>query len=585
MRNHSAALLAAPMILAYVLAVIIPLAGLLTPSTIIESFKAVLSEPGFAKPSTLYSPVEVSRNEHYTVIVVDFPLIGSFWLSLLVALLASSLSVLAAIVAVVSAILYRRLAKLSTMLVVLGLLPYPFIEAYVVQRVFDPNIGLVNAVLKHFGVVLVLRGAAGVLVYQLLVLIPVAYVILAGYAFSLPHEQFEAAVQLGARLRGVAWLLLRLARPAVVAALALTAVLSIDDVAGPLVFEQDPSARSLLAYRAYTYFLNSVYGGFSYTALGYAIVLLLLSAAIFAISYPSIAIAYRGITTGRKVEGIVPRLDKNASIPLIMLLLALLPPAMLKALAIIYGFSNKWVASPLPVLGSGQAQQLFASPDILRAIVNSYLYSLASIIVLSIITPSAAYVIARQRVFGSKLVDAIVMSTMAIPGIVLAYAYFQVFTRLFGPGSALSPISIPWLYLVAGYVVRRAPLFYKPLVALVSSLPLEMEEAAMNLGAGITYVYRSIIAPQLVSKSAGILILVALSIASEVSLSITIGGLGGASGSSHPAPLTNLVASYMSLSGLKYAGTLSLALTILYLTLLPTVLVVAHMLGTIFKHS
>ena len=583
MKSTSAFKLVAPVLIVYAIGVFTPLLALLTPTTLARSVFSVLRDPGFAGPTLIYSPITIIYKPRITIIVLDFPLIGSLWLTVLVALIVSVASFLLAYIVLVPAILYRPITRLSMLLAIIGLLPYPFIEAYVVQRVFDPRIGLVNTLLKKLGVIIVVKGAIGVLIYQVLVFTPVAFVILLSYVYSLPREQLEAALQLGARGASLARLIYRAAKPAIVASLSLVFVLSVDDVAGPLVFEQDPSARSLLAYRAYTYFLNSVYGGFSYTALGHAIVLLLLSVLVFAISYRSIAETYRGITSGHEKAGLLPRLDRVGALGLVTVMAFLGPSALLKILCIAYGFSSKWVASPLPSPGLHQLRLLSSSPDILRAMLNSFLYTIASIVVVLILLSPAAYIVARRLIRASGLLDAALMSTMAIPGIVLAYAYYQFFTGLLGPGSVLSPIGSPWLYLVLGYAVRRAPLYYKPLSALVSSLPIELEEAARNLGASLARIYKSIVAPIIIRRGVGIAAFTSLSIASEVSLSITIGGLGGSSGANHPAPLTNLVASYMSFSGLAYAGALALALTLLYALVVPVTIVLVKLVSALHR--
>jgi len=584
MRNK-ALLLVLPVLVAYLVGVFAPLADLLAPRVLATSLESVLREPGFIAPTLVYPPISVVAQGKVKLIVLDLPLIGSLWLTLLVAVLASIISLTVAYTALIPAILYRPVSRIAFLLVLLGLLPYPFIEAYVVQRLFDTRIGLVNVILRKLGIVVAVKGAMGVLIYQVLVFTPISFVILSSYVYSLPREQLEAALQLGARGTSLLRLVVKLAKPATIASLALVFVLSVDDVAGPLVFEQDPSARSLLAYRAYTYFLNSVYGGFSYTALGYAIILLLISVAMFALSYQSIAETYRGITSGKTQAGLLPGLDKRGVFALVAALAALGPSALLKLLCIAYGFSSEWVASPLPRPGLHQARLLASSPDILRAALNSYAYTVAALVIVVVIASPAAYSVTRRLVRASRVLDAALMSTIAIPGIVLAYAYFQFFTSVLGPVSRLSPISAPWLYLVLGYAVRRTPLYYKPLSALVSSLPVELEEAARNLGAGTTTVYRKVIAPMIISRGEGIAAFTALSIASEVSLSITIGGLGGSSGASHPAPLTNLVASYISFSGLAYAGALALALTLLYLAIIPTTIMATRTISLLHRYG
>ena len=196
----------------------------------------------------------------------------------------------------------------------------------------------------------------------------------------------------------------------------------------------------------------------------------------------------------------------------------------------------------------------------------------------------ASHALTRRTGKLAALADVVVDIPLAVPGIVLAYAYYVAFHSLFA-STLLDPITGPQIYLVAGYTVRRLPLLYKAAQALVASIPVELEEAAAALGAGVGRVERAVIAPIAIQRLQPAIVFTALSIATEVSLSITIGGLAGSSGFTHPAPLMYLVAGYMSYSGLVYAGVLALATTILHVGVVALALLDARLALIILRKS
>ncbi|ALL00204.1 ABC-type Fe3+ transport system, permease component [Pyrodictium delaneyi] len=560
---HTPLWLVLPTVLLVVVLLLAPLAVMFSPEALLEGVRLAIEQPGSLAPVTSRPAVELVKLGDRSIIVLRGPSLGVIPNSLTLALVVSLVSTLLGFLAALAALLYRVLSRVATVLVLVSLLPYPFVEAYVVRRLLDPDHGLVNLVLRPLGLGLAVQGLAGVALYQVTVFTPVAFVVLYGYVSGLSREAVEAALQLGARGLQLARLVARLSGPALAASAALTAVLSLDDVAGPLVFQMDPGARSLLAYRAYSYFMESVTGTVSPTALGYSVILLTASLAIFLAGYPFIARTYRGLQSGGRYEGLLPRLDRHALGALTVLVVALGLPALVKLLAILYGISGSWVASPLPSPGLDSLRMLAGMPDVARGIANSLLYtSIALAASMALVLP-AAHVLARRTGHLAVLADALIDMPVAVPGIVMAYAYYIVFHSLFAD-TPLDPITSPWIYLVAGYTVRRIPLLYKAAQAVVASIPVELEEAAAALGAGAGQIERAVIAPLAIQRLYPAIVFTGLSIATEVSLSITIGGLAGSSGFTHSAPLMYLVAGYMSYGGLVYAGVLALATTVLH---------------------
>ncbi|BES82655.1 hypothetical protein [Pyrodictium abyssi] len=575
---------AAPATALVVLLLLAPVMYTFSPGLVLEGVRLAVERPGSLSPVANTPAVEVLKAGGRYTVVLRGPSLGAIPGSLVLALVVSSAATLLGFLAALAALLYRKLSRVAIVLAVVSLLPYPFVEAYVVRRLVDPENGLVNLALRPLGVGLVVQGVAGVALYQVLVFTPIAFIILYGYMSGISREAVESALQLGAAGARLAWLVARLSSPAIAASAAVTAVLSLDDVAGPLVFQMDSGARSLLAYRAYSYFMESVTGTVSPTALGYSVILLSVSLAVFLAGYPFIAKTYRGLQPASRNAGILPRLGLRGAWAVAALAVSLGAPALVKLLAIAYGFSGNWVASPIPSIGFDSFRALFEMPDLVRGVLNSLFYTAVSLAVSLVLALPASHVLARRAGRLAALADAVVNIPVAVPGIVLAYAYYVVFHSLFA-GTLLDPITGPWIYLVAGYTVRRLTLLYKAAQALVASIPVELEEAAAALGAGVGRVERAIIAPIAIQRLQPAIVFTALSIATEVSLSITIGGLAGSSGFTHPAPLMYLVAGYMSYGGLAYAGVLALATTILHAGVVVLALLEARLALIILRKS
>jgi ABC-type Fe3+ transport system permease subunit len=241
--------------------------------------------------------------------------------------------------------------------------------------------------------------------------------------------------------------------------------------------------------------------------------------------------------------------------------LLLSPALLLRSLSVLYAFSNEWLRSPLPSLGVKPWRQLLVMPDMLRAAVNSGVYAaLVVTVMLLLITYAAWYSRINRRV--SAVLTALFTLPVLVPGIVVAYGLYMVFS---GCSCPLNPLENPVPLLLLGYYARRSPLLFHAALAVARSVPRSLYEAARAVGAGPLRAYAAIVAPLMFSRLVAPAVYTGLSIAGEVSLSVTLGGLAGSEGATHPAPLMYLVASYMGLSGLKYAAVAAAASLVAYM--------------------
>jgi len=533
----------------------------------VKSVFYALTGPGFIKLPPEGALVQV-LNDHGLALIVRGVDAGPLLNSLALALISSTVSTLLGTSYALLVFMFK-VPRVLKAIPLLGLIPMPFIQALVVERLFNLDFGLINFILNEvfrLGVKVCVKGLAGVLLYHILTLFPIAYLIAYAFMRSIPSNLIEAAHGLGGREWYVArTVVLPLSRPAIYASLSLLFVLSLDDLSGPIVFQDDPTARNVLAYQAYMHFVEQVTGAISVRALGYVIILMAISIVAFLLALKHISAVYRSLGAGtvaywRPKRGLSLGAASMLALLAIIAALASLPTL----LGITYAFSNSWVSSPLPELGPGSAVEALTSAARVRAVLNTLAYTLASTAITFVVAFLGAYYTVRVKGGLTRVLDLLLSLPVSVPGIVLAFSYLLTFKDLLH-GLPIDPLKAPWLYVVISYSVRRMPYTYKIAQAALSSIPKDFEEAAINLGARQLRVAFTIGAPLIAQALILGLWMSATYSSTEVSTSITIGSLGGAQGLGHPAPVTYLVLLDMSYSGLKYGGAAAFALLLVLL--------------------
>ncbi|MEM3069359.1 MAG: ABC transporter permease subunit, partial [Candidatus Bathyarchaeia archaeon] len=165
----------------------------------------------------------------------------------------------------------------------------------------------------------------------------------------------------------------------------------------------------------------------------------------------------------------------------------------------------------------------------------------------------ASYATSRLRFSGVSLIDSLVTSPIAIPGIAIAIAYFYFFSNHFR-GSPLDPINVlqfnPAPILILGYSLRRMPFAARAIFAGLQQVHVNLEEAAMNLGAGRLRTIARVTVPLISLNILSGALTSFVYVVGEVSLSIIIGVLN-----MEYAPMT----AYMRDVWLSAVGSLQIA--------------------------
>jgi iron(III) transport system permease protein len=343
--------------------------------------------------------------------------------------------------------------------------------------------------LERFGVTVpFMEGLAGVILVQSLHYFPFILLNTAAALAGLDRGLEEAAQNLGAS----GWLLLRrvllpLALPGYAAGALLTFIRVIDDLGTPLMLNY----TKLLAPQAYvritTVGLTDVDG--------YVVCVILVALSLGALWASKRFVGqWEFAAVGRSGEAPPVELGRGGALLAWAVAAALLGPALLPHLGIgLLSVSRVWSLSPLPTVYTlgNYAEILFRAPHF---VYNTLRYALLAAAIDAVLGAAIAWLLLRGRTPGRQWLDAIATMPLAIPGVVIAVGYLRMFHGWSVPGLG-EPLTSTWLALVIVYAMRRLPYTVRGGYAALQQLPVALEEAGQNLGAGRLRTFRWITLP------------------------------------------------------------------------------------------
>jgi ABC-type Fe3+ transport system permease subunit len=453
-------------------------------------------------------------------------------------ILASIVSIVSTGLALVTAVTCLSLRGPSRLLLgyiapLVASIPAPLISAYAVIHLFHRDFGLVNVVLGELlGFKIALEGIAGVAVYQVLNFYPIAHLIVLSYMELIDRSVVEVAYNLGGRGLGVvSRIVMPLAKPAILVSLSLVFVLSAEDLSGPIAFSRYNSARNLMSYIAYYDFVSELGYTVSVRAVTYIAILTVTAVVVFLVAWRHLKSYLYPVASPTRIH-----LDLGLlKIPLLTATLVLTSLAVLPTLLVVgYSLTEGWfvtVDNYLRVVSN----QYYA-----RALANTVAYTVIAVVIAAIIAHMAAYSSLRSNSRLSPLVEVLTVIPIVVPGIAVGIGYFHLFHSLFKSVPPLDPMVNPSLYLVLAYASRRLTYTSRPIIASLQKIPLSLEEQALNLGARALRVIRTIILPLTLNPMLVGVLLTALHVSTEFSVSVVLAGAHGVS-ASHPAPITPVI--------------------------------------------
>lgn len=464
------------------------------------------------------------------------------------------------------------------LLATVPLIVIPFATAYVVRKFLDPRWGTLNWLLHDvlkIPFAVEISGLAAVALIQVLMFLPIAYLNIYSALSRVDPTLEEVANNLGAdERRAIRDVIFPLTMPGLAAGFVLVFIFSIDDVAAPIILQDDPVARKLISYQIYSKFLDQLRGQISPTAAFLALILLSISVTAF--------LAVRKYVGLRQYAMLIRQLRPKVYAPgplgKALIYLAAFPLALTASApvlgAVALAFADRWTTSPLPESlrvenAAARLAEMFQNEIFFRGVLNTLYYGVAATVVMVAVGLLVSIAVARSRGPLANALDTLATMPIAIPGLVVAYAYFLsslAFVDVLSPPleEALSPFNHPEIYLIVGYSVRKLPFVVRAIYAGMQQIHPSMEEMAMNLGQSWPGVLRKILIPLLTTNIISGALIGFVYVTSEVSLSITLGVLKGV-GSDTAMPITALMRERFEsgVYGVQEAAALGLVLALI----------------------
>ncbi len=473
-----------------------------------------------------------SGEQIYYVQGVDFGVIlNSLLVSLSVMLLTT---ILGTIFAFVMARYNFPGKNIVRILLFVPLLVTPFVNVFIVKKMFLPN-GLINwlfyDILHLFPHRIVIDGLVGVIIAQTMTYYPIVYLNAYASFINIDPTLEEQAENLGSGgfhlFRTVT---LPLALPGIAAGATLVGIFSLEDLAAPIVFQGNPLARKLMSFQIYSAFTSGFNVGSPQLA---ALAIIMLTIAILMFlgirKYVSMR-QYAMLSKGGRWK---PRIAKPKAWQAALIYFLVIPMLLISIFpqvgVVLLAFSESWSGTWPEGFTMQHIMSIVTQPDIERVIMNSVMYSTAAIVVIILLSLTAAYASSRfKKSLLGPVLDSLSTLPIAVPGIVIAMGYFFFFAKAF-PDTLLDPTNLlgfnPALVLVLAYSIRRLPFAARSIAAGIQQVHVSLEEAALNLGASRWKALTGILIPLILLNLLGGAMLSFVYCMSETSVSITLGSI------------------------------------------------------------
>ena len=368
---------------------------------------------------------------------------------------------------------------LLTGLILIPMVLPPFVGAIGMRQLLA-RFGSVNLLLLQMGVINQpidwLGGGSfwGVVILESLHLYPIMYLNLAAALANVDPSLEEAAKNLGAnRLKLFTTVTFPLMLPGYFAGAIIVFIWAFTDLGTPLVFEY----REVIAVQIFNMVTD-----LHQNPMGYAFVVAVIVLTLF-FFYLSKRIlgggGYEMLGRGHVTSATRPA-SATMTVVTYALVLGISALALIPHLGVLLtSVTQRWFLSVLPSEYTLKFYQDVFSHDLtLLSIKNSLLLSSLSTIIDLVLGVAIAYLLARKRVPGRSVLDALAMLPLALPGLVLAFGYVAAFSAT--PLDArINPVPL----LVIAYAVRRLPYMVRAAYAGFQQTSVALEEASINLGA------------------------------------------------------------------------------------------------------
>ncbi|MGB7947542.1 MAG: iron ABC transporter permease [Candidatus Binatia bacterium] len=363
-------------------------------------------------------------------------------------------------------------------LILIPLVLPPFVGAIGMRQLLA-RFGSVNLLLLETGIIdqpidWLGGGFWGVVILEVLHLYPIMYLNVAAALANVDPSLEEAARNMGASsfklFRTVTFPLML---PGYFAGAIIVFIWAFTDLGTPLVFEY----RDVIAVQIFNMVTD-----LHQNPMGYAFVVAVMVLTLFFFYLSKRLIGgrrYEMLARGHVTSG-VQTASRALTVIIYGVVLGISALALIPHLGVfLTSITGRWFLTVLPTEYTLRFYHEVFSHDLtLLSIRNSLLLSSLSTIIDVILGVTIAYLLARKRVPGRNVLDALAMLPLALPGLVIAFGYIAAFSAT--PLDArVNPVPL----LVIAYAVRRLPYMVRAAYAGFQQSSVALEEAAMNLGA------------------------------------------------------------------------------------------------------
>lgn len=406
--------------------------------------------------------------------------LSALWGSVKLGMLTATFSTLIGFI--FAFVINRTAIKGKRFLGTMGLLPVispPFSLSLSLILLFGSN-GLITKQilgLKDFTI----YGLGGLTAVQTIGMFPIAFLTMSGVLQAIDSTLEEASLDLnGSRWKTFSRITFPLAIPGVLSSWLLVFTNSLADFANPLLLAGSYRVLSVEAYIEVTGRNRLGHGA------ALSILLLLPSVTAFLVQRYWVSRKSYVTVTGKPSA----RLSDLVSRPVKYLLVAFISLFIVFILGL-YGtivagcFVANWGIDYSFTL-KNITEALQRGRD---AILDTFTLSAIATPIAGLIAMMAALVIVRKKFAGKRVLEGLILAPFAIPGTLIGIAYILAFDEppliLIGTGAII----------VLNYIIRELPVGVEGGVATLRQIDPAIEEAAQDLGADSTTVFRTIVLP------------------------------------------------------------------------------------------
>ncbi|MBI2951338.1 iron ABC transporter permease [bacterium] len=333
------------------------------------------------------------------------------------------------------------------------------------------KLGLIDAPIDWFGG----GGFAGVVILEVLHLYPIMYLNVAAALANVDPSLEEAARNVGASgFRLFRTITFPLMLPGYFAGAVIVFIWAFTDLGTPLVFNYS-RVVAVDIFRAIS--------DINENPMAYAEVVLVLAMTVFFFYLSKTFLGgrrYEMIARGHVVSA-VRRASPRKTALIYAFTLGLTALALLPHVSVLLtSVSGRWFMTVLPEEVTFKYYGGVFTHDLaLSSVKMSLFLSVLSTVADVVLGVAIAYLLARTRIPGKGVIDALAMLPLALPGLVLAFGYLSGYS-----GTFLDARNYPVPLLVISYAVRRLPYMVRSAYAGLQQTSVALEEASQNVGAG-----------------------------------------------------------------------------------------------------